>query len=90
MDEDLKKLLQRNLEVSEESLKILKKINRARIMATVYNTLKLAIIILLSVGAYYYVEPMINNLFGALNQLTGGAQSTQQIQDLLKQYRLPR
>ncbi|MEK7647302.1 MAG: hypothetical protein AAB378_02955 [Patescibacteria group bacterium] len=90
MDEELKKLLQRNLEVSEESLKILKKINRARIMAAVYNTLKLAIIILLSVGAYYYVEPMINNLLGTLNQLTGGAQSAQQIQDLLKQYQPPR
>ncbi|MBI5045538.1 MAG: hypothetical protein HZC14_00820 [Candidatus Niyogibacteria bacterium] len=90
MDEELKKLLQRNLEVSEESLKILKKISRARIMAAVYNTLKLAIIILLSVGAYYYVEPMINNLMGTLNQLTGGAQSAQQIQDLLKQYKLPR
>lgn len=90
MDEELKKILQRNLEVSEESLKILKKINRARIVGVVYNVLKWAIIILLSVGAYYYIEPMVTNLINTFDKLTGSTQSAQQIQDLLKQYKLPR
>ena len=39
-DEELKVLLRENIEVSKESLKILKKINRGRIFGNVCMTLK--------------------------------------------------
>lgn len=68
-DDDLKKLLQKNLEVSEESLKILKKINRAAVMGRVFRFFKWLIIIGISVGAFYYIEPYIGQLTDLLKQL---------------------
>lgn len=67
-DDELKQLLKRNIEASEESLKILKKINRARVFGNIYTFFKWLIIIGISVGAYYYIEPYIGQLTGLLKQ----------------------
>lgn len=71
-DEELKQLMRENLEVSQESLKILKKINRARIMSGIYTFLKWVFIILASIGAYYYIEPYINIALDTLEKLKSG------------------
>lgn len=69
MDEELKQLLRKNIEVSEESLRILKKINRAAVMGRVFKFFKWLIIIGISVGSYYYIEPYIGQLTDLLKQL---------------------
>jgi len=68
-DEELKHLLQKNLETSQESLKILKKINRGRIVGNLFSFLKWLIIIGAAFGAYYYLQPYINQLLDLVKQV---------------------
>lgn len=68
VDEGIKQLLRENLEVSQESLKILKKINRDRILSNIFNIVKWAIIIGVSVGAYYYFQPYLEQMTSLLRQ----------------------
>lgn len=68
-NEELKNLLQKNLETSQESLKILKKINRARIFGNLFSFLKWLIIIGVAFGAYYYLQPYIDQFKVAFNQV---------------------
>ncbi|MBI4692310.1 MAG: hypothetical protein HY773_02645 [Candidatus Terrybacteria bacterium] len=68
-DEELKQLLKKNLEISEESLRILKKMNRAAVIGRILRFFKWMIIIGISVGAFYYIEPYIGQLADLLKQL---------------------
>jgi len=68
-DEELKNLLQKNLETSQESLKILKKINRGRIVGNFFSFVKWVIIIGTAFGAYYYLQPYIDQFKAAFNQV---------------------
>lgn len=68
-DDELKQLLRKNIEVSEESLKILRKINRAAVMGRFFRFFKWVVIIGISVGAYYYIEPYVGRLTDLLKQL---------------------
>lgn len=70
-NEELKNLLQKNLETSQESLKILKKINRGRIIGNLFSFLKWLIIIGTALGAYYYLQPYINQLLDLVKQVQG-------------------
>jgi len=76
MEEELKELMQKNLEVSEETLRILKKINRARVFGSIFSLIKWVIIIGISVGAYYYIEPVLKDI---LNNLQGMLEAVQNI-----------
>lgn len=68
VDEGIKQLLRENLEVSQESLKILKKINRDRILGNIFNIVKWTIIIGVSIGAYYYFQPYLEQTTSLLRQ----------------------
>ena len=68
MDEELKELLEKNLEISEETLRILKKMRRGRMIGGILVFFKWVIIIGLSAGAYYYAEPYIKNIIGGLDK----------------------
>ncbi|MBU1159700.1 hypothetical protein KKD04_00770, partial [Patescibacteria group bacterium] len=68
----LKDLLKRNLEASEESLKILKKMHRAAIMGRFFWVVKWLFIIGVSLGAYYYLEPYLQSLMSSLNTISSG------------------
>ncbi|MEK7575916.1 MAG: hypothetical protein AAB491_02430 [Patescibacteria group bacterium] len=67
--DDLKKLLEKNLEVSKESLSILKKIQRARTIDMAFKLIKWIIIIGLSVGLYYYIEPYVRDYTGIFKSI---------------------
>lgn len=75
MEEDLKVLLRENLEVSRESLKILKKINRGRVLSGVFSALKWVIIIGISFGAYYYIEPFLSSYLDIFKNLSSGVEN---------------
>ena len=68
--EELKALLRKNIEVSEESLKILKKMNRARVVGGFFKVVKWLVIIGISLGFYYYVEPYMIGLVDTLQSVT--------------------
>lgn len=74
-EKGIKELLQKNLENSEESLKILQKMRRAAIMGRFFLVLKWALIIGLSVGAYYYIEPYLQALMNSYNAVNDLNQS---------------
>ena len=69
--DELKKLLRQNLEISRESFRILKKIHRARKIALVFRALYWTAVILLVLGAYYYIQPYVDsftNIFGDIKK----------------------
>ncbi|MCX6731478.1 MAG: hypothetical protein NTX55_00600 [Candidatus Parcubacteria bacterium] len=68
-DEELNVLLQKNLETSQESLKILKKINRGRLVGNFFSFLKWVVIIGATVGAFYYLQPYIDKIPSLLNEI---------------------
>ena len=81
MDEELKSLLKENLEISRENLKILKKMNRARIFGSVFWVIKWVVIIGLSYGAYVYIEPYFRSFLGIVGSLTSEVNEIKKITD---------
>lgn len=73
MDEYAKELLRKNLEASQESLKILKKMRRASAFGTVFKIVKFIVIVALSYGAYYYIEPYLRGVVDMLSNISQGA-----------------
>lgn len=61
MDE-LKDLLQKNLEVSEKTLKILKGMRRSAKLRTVLSALKWVVIIGLTAYSFFQLQPYLNIL----------------------------
>ncbi len=68
-EEYVKDLLKRNLEVSEESLKILQKMHRAQVIGRTFKILKWLVIIAITLGVYYYIEPYLKMLINNFNQI---------------------
>ncbi|NOY35326.1 MAG: hypothetical protein GXP44_00080 [bacterium] len=77
MDEYEKELMRKNLEVSQESLKLLKKMHRARMVGGTLKVFKWMIIIGISLGSYYYVEPYLRPMIDAVGGITSGAERVQ-------------
>ncbi len=68
-DEDLKELLKRNLEVSEKSLVILKKMRRAQQIGRALKIAYWLVIIAGVLGAYYYLKPVVGSYIDTFNQM---------------------
>jgi hypothetical protein len=95
VEDELKNLLRKNLEASQDSLRILKKMNRDRIYGKIFSLLKWTIIIGGTLGTYYYLEPIIKDLINTLGAVNSGINEAQKIdlspdliqklQNLLKQ-----
>ena len=86
MDEGLKELLQANLEVSKENNKILKKMRNAQRWAQVTRVLYYLVIVGLTVGAFYYVQPFLQkflDLIPGFNKLFGSLPDFSQLNNLL-------
>lgn len=59
MSEELKELLEKNLKVSEESLRLLKKMRRATILSAVLTTIKWVVVIVLLVVGFIQIQPYL-------------------------------
>jgi hypothetical protein len=62
MDEETKKLLEKNLAVSQESLKILKKMHRGAMISRFLKVLYWLMILGIIIGGYIYLQPFIHQL----------------------------
>lgn len=78
-DEELKILLRENIEVSKESLKILKKINRGRIFGNIFSALKWMLIVGVSFGTFYYINPYLTKYLDLIVGLTSGVEDVGKI-----------
>lgn len=76
MDEEIKQLLREDLEIAKESKKLLNEIVRHQKLATWLNVVKWVIVIGTTLGALYYVEPMLTGLLGTYSELLNGVSET--------------
>jgi len=81
MDPESKQLLEENLKLSKENNLMLLKLIKIQRWAQITRYIYWGVLILISMGALYFVKPMINNL---LNVYTGGAFGEQNISDVNK------
>ena len=71
-DNEIKELLQKNLEVSQETLKLIQKMHRAAMWARFFSLLKWAIIIGATVWGYLVIQPYLKQLLGLGNSIPQG------------------
>ena len=69
MDDEVKNLLKKNLEVGEESLKVLRKLHRDVWWRRFFGLAKFAIVIGLLTFSYLKLEPLLANLLNAYDKL---------------------
>ena len=91
MTPEERSLLESTHQLARENNQLLQKLNRRARLSTLVKVLYWVVIIGLSFGAFYFIQPYINFLHGALG---GGSTTTttnsgsesysQQIEDLLK------
>ena len=86
MDPESKKLLQDTLALAEENNKMLHKIRGVQKRETLWNALKLIIIIGVALGSFYYLEPYLNKVMDLYNSVSGMQQkiNNSPVQDFLK------
>jgi type II secretory pathway component PulM len=88
MEEEIKKLLQENLEVSKESLKILRGIQRRYTISFIGKLIYWAIIIFLLIYFYNFLKPYFDkilNLLESLEKIKGvNAENSQNIQQIIE------
>ena len=78
MDDDAKKLLRRNLELTRENNKLLRKIRRNGVIANVMRLVWWAVILGIPVLIYYYVlQPYITELGATYRGVTDGVSGAQ-------------
>ena len=88
MDQESKQLLQNTLALAEENNKMLHKIRGVQKRGTLWQVLKLIIIIGIALGSFYYIEPYLNKIMDLYNSVSGMQQqiNNSPIQDLLKKF----
>lgn len=69
MDDDIKNLIKKNLEASEESLKILRKILRDVWWRRFFGFAKFAIVIGLLIFSYITLEPLLADLLNTYQKI---------------------
>jgi len=62
MDVEERELLRQNLKLSEENNKMIRRLYRAHRWGQIAKTFYWLVIIALTVGAYYYIQPYIKQL----------------------------
>lgn len=71
MESELKELLKKNLEVSEEALKFLKKIHKDILWRRIFGFVKFGFVIAIFVWSYLALEPVLQDLLGTYKNLLG-------------------
>ena len=84
MDSDIRDAVQKTLELVEENNKILRKMRRSIFWGRVFHTLYWIIIIGVSIGAYYYVQPYLESMLKIFGGTQGTLDELQKLPDLLK------
>jgi hypothetical protein len=91
MTPEEKSLLERTYKMAEENNSILRSIRRSNRIAAAMRILYWVVIIALSVGAYYFIQPYmtlmlksVNSLSGLSSDLNSATSAAQSLKDLLK------
>jgi len=96
MDPETKRLLEESLVITKENNEMLKKLVRNQKIANMYRIFYWSVIILSSVGAYYFIKPYLSsmsNLYSGgisgmsninINDVSKGLGDTKQMDELIK------
>jgi hypothetical protein len=88
MTPEEKSLLERTYKMTVENNDILHRMRRSARFSSVMRYVYWAVIIILSFGAYYFIQPYVNFLTSSLGNIQNGASSSQNmlqsLQGLLK------
>ncbi len=86
MDPESKQLLQNTLALAEENNKMLHKIRGVQKRETLWQALKIIVIIGIAFGSFYYIEPYLNKVMSLYSSISGMEQklNNSPLQDLLK------
>ncbi|MFA6476578.1 MAG: hypothetical protein WCV68_04195 [Candidatus Paceibacterota bacterium] len=76
MDEETKELLRTDVELSKENNKLLHELVWYQKWARGLNIVKWVIVVGTTLGALYYVEPMLASLIGTYSELLNGVSET--------------
>lgn len=76
MDEETKNLIKEELEVSKENNKLLNKLVWYQKWARWFNAIKWIVVVGTTLGALYYIQPLIMNLFSIYSELLGTVSET--------------
>ena len=76
MDDETKKLLQEEIELSKENNKLLNEIVWYQKWSRWLGAIKWIVVIGASLGALYYLQPMLDNLWGTYTELLDTVSST--------------
>jgi hypothetical protein len=71
MDEELKKLLEENLKLTQEIHTMTKKINKFVIWSRIFGFLKILIIVVPIILGIIYLPPLLKDVFGQYKDLLG-------------------
>ncbi len=69
MNPEEKQLLQKTYDLAEENNKILKGMRRMSRISGVFRVIYWSIIIIASVGAYYFIQPYVTSTLGLYDQI---------------------
>jgi len=76
MDPEAKKLLEETLELEQDNNKMLRSMRRSMIWGRIMSVIYWLIIIGISVGAFYFLQPYFNKIVGLYDSISGTKQST--------------
>jgi len=74
---DTKRLLQKNLKLSEENNKLLKKMRRSMRWGQVFTAFYWLFIAGAAVSVYYFLQPVIESIFSTFQAITSGVEEIQ-------------
>lgn len=83
MEPEEKRLLEETAELTRDNHKILKKLRRAQIIGRTIRILYWVIIIGITFGAYYFIQPYIDQFVNVYSGLRSGVESVQNVSDKL-------
>ena len=86
MDPESKKLLEETYKLSKENNEILHKVRSIQKWQAFWSTLRIIILIGITLGAAYYLEPYLEKALNVFNQISGSQQviDTTSLQNILK------
>jgi hypothetical protein len=81
IEPELKDLLQKNLESSQETLKVVKGMRSIQRWGSFFTVLKWIIIIGITFGSFYFIQPYLNGLIDTYTQLNETVNGVQKVGD---------
>ncbi len=86
MDPESKKLLEATFELAEENNKMLRKVRSIQKWGVFWHSLKMILIIGVTLGAFYFLEPYVNKMVDLYNSISGTAEKLNTTRDSFQEF----